>query len=93
LCVSEGSGLNDMTMTSKGLKALGKAVRQQSPIDLRLPVEMQVALLHLAVGERAEPRPATQSLSAAQDQEEMTERVDERVDEDGRQAPEARLAG
>jgi hypothetical protein len=78
-----------MTMTSKGLLALGNAVRQQSPVDLRLPVEMQVALLRLAVGERAEPRPATQSLSPAQDQEEVTERVDEV----GSQAQETRLAG
>jgi hypothetical protein len=78
-----------MTMTFKGLKALGKAVRQKSPIDLRMPVEMQVALLHLAITGHSEPLSAAPSLSVDQNNQEMTEHADE----DGRQAQEARLAG
>jgi len=40
-----------MTMSVTGLKALGRAVRQRSPVNMQMPVEMQLALLRLAVGE------------------------------------------
>jgi hypothetical protein len=45
------SGLNNMTMTVRGLKALGRVVRLQTAVEMQLPVEMQLALLSLAVGE------------------------------------------
>ena len=78
-----------MAMTFTGLKALGKAVRRNAPVDVQMPVEMQRALLRLAVGAEAEPPSGTPSLSAGQDAQEMTERADE----DGSQTEEARLAG
>ena len=77
-----------MRMTFTGLKALGKAVRRNSPIDVKIPVEMQVALLRLAVSDR-EPRSGTPSSPGDQDEQEVTEHADE----DGRQAQETRLAG
>jgi hypothetical protein len=40
-----------MTMTVRGLKALGRVVRLQTAVEMQLPVEMQLALLSLAVGE------------------------------------------
>ena len=77
-----------MTTTFTSLKALGKAMRQRSPIDLQIPVEMQLALLGLLRGDEVEPRSVEPSLSVDQNKREMTERAN-----DGKQAQEARLAG
>lgn len=59
-----------MTTKFTGLRALGKAMRLKSPIDTQIPIEMQMALLRLAVRDKAEPHSRTPRLLAEQ---EMTE--------------------
>ena len=75
-----------MTIKVTGLQALGKAMRLKFPIDTHIPVEMQMALLRLAVGDTSEPHPRTPRLLAEQ---EMTEQARE----DGNEPEEARLSG
>ena len=75
-----------MTTKFTGLRALGKAMRLKSPIDTQIPIEMQMALLRLAVGDKAEPHSRTPRLLAEQ---EMTEQPGE----DGNHPQEARLSG
>ena len=62
-----------MTITVTGLKALGRVVSQKTQIDAQIPVEMQMALLRLAVSEKersADPQGLVDAL-------EMTEQSDE----------------
>lgn len=75
-----------MTVTTRGMKELGRVVRQNVPVTLQMPFDMQMALLRLAVSER-EPGAEHLGLQAAP---EMTERDDH---EDANAAQEARLAG
>ena len=52
-----------MTLTTTGLKALGRAARQRIPLDTQMPVDVQMALLRLAMGEKepAVERPRSQA--------------------------------
>jgi hypothetical protein len=57
-----------MTQTTMGLKALGRAARQRIPLDTQMPVDVQMALLRLAIGERelAVERPRSQAEPATE---------------------------
>jgi hypothetical protein len=68
------------------MKALGRAVRQKLPITSQMPLDMQMALLCLAVSER-EPGTEHAGLQASR---ELTEQDDH---EDGYAPKEARFAG
>lgn len=75
-----------MTITTRGMKALGRVMRQNVPVTSQMPFDIQMALLRLAVSER-EPGAERLGLQAAPE-------ITEQEDHEGRNAlEEARLAG
>jgi hypothetical protein len=75
-----------MTIEQESVRALGKAVRVVLSAGDEIPVEMQAALLRLAVAQWPEPRASSSSLCA---NKEMMEHANGNEE----QAEEARLAG
>jgi hypothetical protein len=75
-----------MSIEQESIRALGKAVRLVFSAGSEMPVEMQAALLRLAVAQWPEPRAASSSLCANKEMIEHSNGNEE-------QAEEARLAG
>ena len=75
-----------MTIEQESVRALGKAVRVVLSAVDEIPVEIQAALLRLAVAQWPEPRASSSSLCANQE-------LMEHANGNEEQAEEARLAG
>lgn len=65
-----------MTIQTENKRALGRAFRAMLRVDDELPVEMQSALLRLAVSQWPEPRPGSMRLGPQQSTHTITEHAD-----------------